>query len=51
MDMMEKRLLIYKTALLIIGSIVAAFGIMLAMGAGFGGATLAVLLQGMSVTF
>ena len=49
--MMEKRLLIYKTALLIIGSIVAAYGIMLAMGAGFGGATLAVLWQGMSVTF
>lgn len=49
--MMKKRLLIYKTALLIIGSIVAAYGIMLAMGAGFGGATLAVLWQGMSVTF
>ena len=44
--MMEKRLLIYKTALLIIGSIVAAYGIMLAMGAGFGGATLAVLWHG-----
>ena len=37
--------------IIIIGSIIAAYGITLAMYAGFGGATLAVLWQGISKTF
>ena len=38
-------------AILVIGSIIAAYGITLALYAGFGGATLAVLWQGIARTF
>lgn len=48
---MKRSLLLYKIMLLVAGSAVAAYGIMLALGAGFGGATLAVLWQGLAVTF
>ena len=48
---MKRTLLLYKILLLVAGSAVAAYGIMLALGAGFGGATLAVLWQGLAVTF
>ncbi len=37
-----------KTAIVIIGSIISAYGITLAIGAGFGGATLAILWQGLT---
>ncbi len=37
-----------KTVIVIIGSIISAFGITLAIGAGFGGATLAILWQGLT---
>ncbi len=40
-----------KIIVIIIGSIIAAYGITLALYAGFGGATLAVLWQGISKTF
>lgn len=40
-----------KITIIIVGSIIAAYGITLAMYAGFGGATLAVLWQGMAETF
>ncbi len=40
-----------KIIVIVIGSIIAAYGITLAMYAGFGGATLAVLWQGISRTF
>lgn len=40
-----------KITIIIAGSIIAAYGITLAMYAGFGGATLAVLWQGISETF
>lgn len=40
-----------KITVIIVGSIIAAYGITLAMYAGFGGATLAVLWQGISKTF
>ncbi len=40
-----------KIIIIVIGSIIAAYGITLAMYAGFGGATLAVLWQGISKTF
>ena len=39
-----------KIAIIVIGSVMAAYGITLAMYAGFGGATLAVLWQGISKT-
>lgn len=45
-DNLLKRILI-----IVAGSVVAAYGITLAMYAGFGGATLAVLWQGISKTF
>ena len=45
------RDLIKKLAIIVIGSIIAAYGITLALYAGFGGATLAVLWQGISKTF
>ena len=45
-DKLLKRILI-----IIVGSIIAAYGITLALYAGFGGATLAVLWQGISKTF
>lgn len=37
-----------KTLIVIIGSIISAYGITLAIGAGFGGATLAILWQGIT---
>ena len=40
-----------KIIIIVVGSIIAAYGITLAMYAGFGGATLAVLWQGISKTF
>ena len=40
-----------KLIVIIIGSVIAAYGITLALYAGFGGATLAVLWQGISGTF
>ena len=40
-----------KIIIIVIGSIIAAYGITLALYAGFGGATLAVLWQGLSRTF
>lgn len=40
-----------KITIIVIGSITAAYGITLALYAGFGGATLAVLWQGISKTF
>lgn len=40
-----------KLAILVIGSMIAAYGITLALYAGFGGATLAVLWQGFARTF
>ncbi len=43
--------LIKKLILIVVGSVVAAYGITLAMYAGFGGATLAILWQGISETF
>lgn len=42
---------IKKLLLVIVGSIISAYGITLALYAGFGGATLAVLWQGISHTF
>ena len=40
-----------KIVVIVIGSMIAAYGITLALYAGFGGATLAVLWQGLSKTF
>ncbi len=40
-----------RLAIIVIGSVVAAYGITLALYAGFGGATLAVLWQGVAQTF
>ena len=40
-----------KIIIIVVGSVVAAYGITLALYAGFGGATLAVLWQGISETF
>ena len=37
-----------KTLIVIVGSIISAYGITLAIGAGFGGATLAILWQGLT---
>lgn len=37
-----------KTLIVVIGSIISAYGITLAIGAGFGGATLAILWQGLT---
>lgn len=47
---MKKRVQIYRSALLILGSIISAYGITMAVGAGFGGATLVVLWQGLALT-
>ena len=53
--MKEKTLfsgnLLKKIIVIVAGSIIAAYGITLALYAGFGGATLAVLWQGISQTF
>ena len=43
--------LLKRILIIIVGSIIAAYGITLALYAGFGGATLAVLWQGISKTF
>lgn len=43
--------LLKKLMIIVMGSIVAAYGITLALYAGFGGATLAVLWQGIAKTF
>lgn len=43
--------LLKKIVIVAVGSVVAAYGITLALYAGFGGATLAVLWQGLSETF
>lgn len=43
--------LLKKIIIIVIGSTVSAYGITLALYAGFGGATLAVLWQGISETF
>ena len=43
--------LLKKLVIIVVGSVIAAYGITLAMYAGFGGATLAVLWHGLSKTF
>lgn len=48
---MNKKEWIKKIIVIVIGSIIAAYGITLALYAGFGGATLAVLWQGLEMTF
>ena len=48
---MSKTEWVKKIIIIVIGSIIAAYGITLALYAGFGGATLAVLWQGISRTF
>ncbi len=48
---MSRKEWIKKIIIIVIGSIIAAYGITLALYAGFGGATLAVLWQGLSRTF
>lgn len=40
-----------RIVIIIVGSVVSAYGITLALYAGFGGATLAVLWEGVSQTF
>ena len=47
----NNKKILKKLAILVIGSIIAAYGITLALYAGFGGATLAVLWQGIARTF
>lgn len=51
LDRQSKKVMVKKVIIIVIGSIVAAYGITLALYAGFGGATLAVLWQGISETF
>lgn len=48
---MNKKEWLKRIIVIIAGSIIAAYGITLALYAGFGGATLAVLWQGLSATF
>ena len=48
---MDKKEWIKRILVIIVGSVIAAYGITLALYAGFGGATLAVLWQGLSATF
>ena len=48
---MSKSEWLKKIFIIVVGSIIAAYGITLALYAGFGGATLAVLWQGISKTF
>lgn len=45
---MKFKKYLIKTFLVVVGSIISAYGITLAIGAGFGGATLAVLWQGVT---
>ena len=47
----DKSNLFLRSILLVIGTMIAAFGIDLAINAGFGGATLAILWQGLSNVF
>lgn len=47
-DLMKIKKYAIKTLIVIIGSILSAYGITLAIGAGFGGATLAILWQGLT---
>lgn len=49
--MMSSKNWLKKIVIIIVGSVIAAYGITLALYAGFGGATLAVLWQGISETF
>ena len=42
---MKFKKYLMKTLIVIVGSVISAYGITLAIGAGFGGATLAVLWQ------
>ena len=48
---MERMGWIKKIMIIVLGSMLAAYGITLALYAGFGGATLAIVWQGMSKTF
>lgn len=48
---MERMEWIKKIVIIVLGSMLAAYGITLALYAGFGGATLAIVWQGMSKTF
>ena len=50
-NMMSSKNWLKKIVIIIVGSVIAAYGITLALYAGFGGATLAVLWQGISETF
>ncbi len=45
---MKFKKCLIKTLIVIVGSIISAYGITLAIGAGFGGATLAILWQGLT---
>ena len=47
-DLMKFKKYAIKTLIVMIGSILSAYGITLAIGAGFGGATLAILWQGLT---
>ena len=47
-EFMKFKKYLMKTLIVIVGSVISAYGITLAIGAGFGGATLAVLWQGLS---
>ena len=51
MDAISKTEYVKRIIIIIVGSVIAAYGITLALYAGFGGATLAVLWQGISGTF
>ena len=48
---MSRKEWVKKIIIIVLGSIISAYGITLALYAGFGGATLAVLWQGLSKTF
>lgn len=47
-DNMKFKKYATKTLMIVIGSIISAYGITLAIGAGFGGTTLAILWQGLT---
>ena len=51
MEAIRKTEYVKRIIIIIVGSVIAAYGITLALYAGFGGATLAVLWQGISGTF
>ena len=51
MEAISKTEYVKRIIIIIVGSVIAAYGITLALYAGFGGATLAVLWQGISGTF